>query len=47
MNQQTNDLKSTLAQAKDYATALPGGELNFQEQDKLILMLEKLRDHKW
>ncbi|KAH0838745.1 hypothetical protein J3R83DRAFT_7110 [Lanmaoa asiatica] len=45
--QATNDLKSTLAQARDYATALPGGELNFQEQSELILILEKLRDHKW
>ncbi|KAG8220739.1 hypothetical protein J3R82DRAFT_3069 [Butyriboletus roseoflavus] len=45
--QATNDLKNTLSQAKDYATSLPGGELNFQEQDELILMLERLRDHKW
>ncbi|KAN0101091.1 hypothetical protein V8E55_001075 [Tylopilus felleus] len=45
--QATNDLKSTLTQAKDFATALPGGELNFQEQDQLLLMLKKLRDHKW
>ncbi|KAF8555947.1 hypothetical protein OG21DRAFT_787867 [Imleria badia] len=44
--QATNELKSTLTQAKEYATALPGGEVNFQEQDELLLMLEKLRDHK-
>ncbi|KIK80046.1 hypothetical protein PAXRUDRAFT_251678 [Paxillus rubicundulus Ve08.2h10] len=44
--QTTNDFKSALAQAKDYASALPGGELNFREQDELIAMLEKLRDHR-
>ncbi|KAF9221314.1 hypothetical protein BS17DRAFT_819916 [Gyrodon lividus] len=44
--QATNDFKSALAQANDYASALPGGELNFQEQNELIAMLEKLRDHK-
>ncbi|KAG6373166.1 hypothetical protein JVT61DRAFT_6783 [Boletus reticuloceps] len=45
--QATNDLKNTLTQAKDYASSIPGGELNFQEQDELLLMLEKLRGHKW
>ncbi|KIJ21279.1 hypothetical protein PAXINDRAFT_31403, partial [Paxillus involutus ATCC 200175] len=44
--QATNDFKSALAQAKDYASALPGGELNFRDQDELIAMLEKLRDHR-
>ncbi|KIJ68862.1 hypothetical protein HYDPIDRAFT_81510 [Hydnomerulius pinastri MD-312] len=44
--QATNDFKSTLAQAKDYANSLPGGELNAQQQDELIKMLEMLRDHK-
>ncbi|KAG9310339.1 hypothetical protein JVU11DRAFT_9470 [Chiua virens] len=44
--QATNDFKNTLAQAKDYGAALPGGDLNFQEQNELILMLEKLRNHR-
>ncbi|KIJ59843.1 hypothetical protein HYDPIDRAFT_32835 [Hydnomerulius pinastri MD-312] len=44
--QATNDFKSTLAQAKEYANSLSGGELNAQQQDELIRMLEMLRDHK-
>ena len=43
---QTNDYRSTLSQAKDYAAHLPGGELNAGEQKALIDMLEQLREHK-
>ncbi|KAH7884042.1 hypothetical protein F5I97DRAFT_1641719 [Phlebopus sp. FC_14] len=44
--QATNEFKNTLAQARGYAGSLRGGELNSQEQDELIVMLEKLKDHK-
>ncbi|KAI5991097.1 hypothetical protein F5J12DRAFT_862013 [Pisolithus orientalis] len=44
--QATNDYKNTLLQAKKYAATLPGGELNAEEQEELIAMLERLRDHK-
>ncbi|KAF9235867.1 hypothetical protein BU15DRAFT_50877, partial [Melanogaster broomeanus] len=44
--QVTNDFKDALAQAKDYARTLPGGELNPVERDEIIEMLEKLREHK-
>lgn len=43
---QTNDYKNTLSQAKEYASHLPGGELNADEQKALIDMLERLREHK-
>ncbi|KZV92125.1 hypothetical protein EXIGLDRAFT_836699 [Exidia glandulosa HHB12029] len=44
--QSTNQLKEKLAKAKDIARALPGGELGIPEQDALILLLERIRDHK-
>ncbi|PBK89184.1 hypothetical protein ARMGADRAFT_333546 [Armillaria gallica] len=42
----TNDFKSSIAQAKDLATELPGGELRIDEQDEVIEMLTQLRDRK-
>lgn len=44
--QATNDYKNVLLQAKKYAATLPGGELNAEDQEELIAMLERLRDHK-
>ncbi|KAI6043777.1 hypothetical protein EDC04DRAFT_2890462 [Pisolithus marmoratus] len=44
--QATNEYKNTLLQAKKYAATLPGGELNVADQEELIAMLERLRDHK-
>jgi hypothetical protein len=43
---QTNDFKSSMARAREFALALPGGELGIEEQDQIIEMLEKLRDRK-
>lgn len=43
---QTNNFKSALAQAKEFAINLPGGELCIKEQDDVIYMLETLRDRK-
>lgn len=43
---QTNDFKESISHAKDLANALPGGELNADEQDEIIAMLEEMRDHK-
>ncbi|KAF8179119.1 hypothetical protein BJ912DRAFT_644744 [Pholiota molesta] len=44
--QATNNYKSALAQAKEFANNLPGGELCIKEQDDVIYMLETLRDRK-
>ncbi|KAI6104755.1 hypothetical protein EDD16DRAFT_1841458 [Pisolithus croceorrhizus] len=44
--QATNDYKNVLLQARKYAATLPGGELNAEDQEELIAMLERLRDHK-
>ncbi|KAH7919964.1 hypothetical protein BV22DRAFT_835241 [Leucogyrophana mollusca] len=44
--QSTNEFKNTLSQAKEYANTLPGGELLIEEQDEVINMLERLREHK-
>ncbi|KAK0440397.1 uncharacterized protein EV420DRAFT_1279205 [Desarmillaria tabescens] len=42
----TNDFKNSIAQAKDLAAELPGGELRIDEQDEVIEMLTQLRDRK-
>lgn len=42
----TNDFKYALAQAKDYASTLAGGDLLVEEQDSVVAMLEELRQHK-
>lgn len=42
----TNDFKSSIAQAKDLAAELAGGELRIDEQDEVIEMLTQLRDRK-
>ncbi|KIM45470.1 hypothetical protein M413DRAFT_430051 [Hebeloma cylindrosporum] len=44
--QATNNFKNAIAQAKDFAINLPGGELLIEEQDDIIQMLETLRDRK-
>ncbi|EIW86209.1 hypothetical protein CONPUDRAFT_45075 [Coniophora puteana RWD-64-598 SS2] len=44
--QATNDFKNALSQAKDYASSLPGGELSVMDQDEVIEMLTKLKEHK-
>ncbi|KAG1746850.1 hypothetical protein EDB19DRAFT_1687972 [Suillus lakei] len=44
--QATNDFKYTLAQAKDYASTLAGGDLLVEEQDSVVAMLEMLKQHK-
>ncbi|KAG2139656.1 hypothetical protein DEU56DRAFT_735434 [Suillus clintonianus] len=44
--QATNDFKYTLAQAKDYASTLAGGDLLVEEQDSVVAMLEILKQHK-
>ncbi|KAG1741758.1 uncharacterized protein EDB91DRAFT_1129137 [Suillus paluster] len=44
--QATNDFKYTLAQAKDYANTLAGGDLLVEEQDSVVAMLEMLKQHK-
>ncbi|KAF9475508.1 hypothetical protein BDN70DRAFT_883618 [Pholiota conissans] len=44
--QATNNFKNALAQAKEFAINLPGGELCIREQDDMIHMLETLRDRK-
>jgi len=45
-DQQTNDFKHTLAQARDYTRTLPGGDLLVEEQESIIAMLEMLKQHK-
>ncbi|TDL28875.1 hypothetical protein BD410DRAFT_824454 [Rickenella mellea] len=42
----TTAFKDGITQAKDLATALPGGELLIEEQNQVIAMLEELRDRK-
>ncbi|KAG1765197.1 hypothetical protein EDD22DRAFT_775192 [Suillus occidentalis] len=42
----TNDFKYALAQAKDYASTLAGGDLLVEEQDSVVAMLEELKQHK-
>ncbi|EGO19487.1 hypothetical protein SERLADRAFT_442964 [Serpula lacrymans var. lacrymans S7.9] len=42
----TNDFKSTLNQAKELANVLPGGEMLVDEQDDVIEVLERIREHK-
>ncbi|KAM6497749.1 hypothetical protein JOM56_005697 [Amanita muscaria] len=44
--QATNDYKNVLAQARELATNLPGGELVTEEQEEVIQMLEEIRDRK-
>ncbi|KII94423.1 hypothetical protein PLICRDRAFT_101892 [Plicaturopsis crispa FD-325 SS-3] len=44
--QATNDFKNAMAQAKELANTLPGGELLIEEQEEVIDMLERLRDRK-
>ncbi|KAF9042137.1 hypothetical protein BJ165DRAFT_252505 [Panaeolus papilionaceus] len=44
--QATNELKNAIAQAKEYAINLPGGELVIEEQDQVITMLETLKERK-
>ncbi|KDR68726.1 hypothetical protein GALMADRAFT_256548 [Galerina marginata CBS 339.88] len=43
---QTNNFKNAIAQAKDFAINLPGGELLIEEQDDVIEMLETLKERK-
>ncbi|KAF8174722.1 hypothetical protein BJ912DRAFT_1147312 [Pholiota molesta] len=45
-NRNRNCFKPALAQAKEFANNLPGGELCIKEQDDVIYMLETLRDRK-
>ncbi|EJD55323.1 hypothetical protein AURDEDRAFT_50794 [Auricularia subglabra TFB-10046 SS5] len=44
--QATNKLKERLTTAKEIAQSLPGGELTIDQQDVLIVLLERIRDHK-
>ncbi|KAH9487293.1 hypothetical protein JR316_0001363 [Psilocybe cubensis] len=44
--QATINFKNALAQAKDFANNLPGGELTIEEQDDVIEMLEMLKERK-
>ncbi|CAA7267734.1 unnamed protein product [Cyclocybe aegerita] len=44
--QATNAFKNAIAQAKDFAVNLPGGELTIAEQDAVIKMLETLKERK-
>ncbi|TRM62439.1 hypothetical protein BD626DRAFT_548763 [Schizophyllum amplum] len=44
--QATNDFKRTLAQAREFAMTLPGGELVVEDQDQVLQMLTRLRDKK-
>ncbi|KAG5636735.1 hypothetical protein H0H81_006993 [Sphagnurus paluster] len=44
--QATNDFKNSLAQAKELAASLPGGEMLVQDQDEVIAMFERLRERK-
>ena len=43
---QTNDFKLTLARAKEFAVAMPGGESVVEAQDQVLKMLTQLRDKK-
>ncbi|KAF8808881.1 hypothetical protein BYT27DRAFT_7095657 [Phlegmacium glaucopus] len=44
--QTTKDFKNAIAQAKDFAVNLPGGELLIEEQDDVISLLETLKERK-
>ncbi|KAF5311904.1 hypothetical protein D9619_003627 [Psilocybe cf. subviscida] len=44
--QATNNFKNALAQAKEYALSLPGGEMITDEQDEVIAMLEIMKERK-
>ncbi|KAF8816672.1 hypothetical protein BYT27DRAFT_7220537 [Phlegmacium glaucopus] len=44
--QTTKDFKNAIAQAKDFAVNLPGGELLVEEQDVVISLLETLKERK-
>lgn len=44
--QATTDFKNALAQAKELAANLPGGELRIEDQDQVIEMLKTLKDRK-
>ncbi|KAF8972511.1 hypothetical protein BDZ97DRAFT_1649490 [Flammula alnicola] len=44
--QATNNFKAAIAQAKDFAINLPGGELVIEEQDDVINMLDTLKERK-
>lgn len=44
--QATTEFKNALAQAKEMAANLPGGELLINEQDEVIDMLTTLRERK-
>lgn len=41
-----NEFNRDLLNAKENASALPGGELLVEEQDEIIEMLEQLKDRK-
>lgn len=43
---QTREFKDGLREANEYAATLPGGEMSVEEQDEVILMLEKLKERK-
>ena len=43
---QTNEYKNALAQARELAASIPGGELVIEEQNEVIQMLEEIRDRK-
>lgn len=45
-HRQTNNFKSAMNQAREFAITLPGGEMLIEEQDEVIDMLERLRDRK-
>ncbi|VDB86553.1 unnamed protein product [Peniophora sp. CBMAI 1063] len=40
------DFRDSLRQAKKVATELPGGELLVEEQDEIIVLLERIRNQK-
>ncbi|PPQ95397.1 hypothetical protein CVT26_008243 [Gymnopilus dilepis] len=44
--QATNNFKNAVAQAKEFAVTLPGGELRIDEQEDVIQMLETLKERK-
>jgi len=44
--QTTKDFKNAIAQAKEFAANLPGGELLIEEQDAVISLLETLKERK-
>ena len=46
MEKKVNDFKQSLADARDGAGTLPGGELLIEEQEEIIGMLEGLKRRK-